>query len=108
MSGFQLTARGAPDFVGFAARWIWRALLSTLLITIADEEHFKQFFARKAKFGAVTSAVPGKDNGLDIEGLAVSEDRIFIGLRGPVLRGWTVILAMPPCGCKHAVVQVAL
>jgi hypothetical protein len=37
-------------------------------------------------------SIPGKDNGFDIEGLAVVGDRIFIGLRGPVLRGWAVIL----------------
>jgi len=37
-------------------------------------------------------SVPGKDNGFDIEGLAVEGDRIFIGLRGPVLRGWAGIL----------------
>ena len=37
-------------------------------------------------------SIPGKDNGFDIEGLAVSGDRIFMGLRGPVLRGWAVLL----------------
>lgn len=37
-------------------------------------------------------AVPGKDNGFDIEGLAISGERIFLGLRGPVLRGWAGIL----------------
>jgi hypothetical protein len=36
--------------------------------------------------------IPGKDNGFDIEGLAVAGDRLFLGLRGPVLRGWAVIL----------------
>ena len=36
--------------------------------------------------------IPGKDNGFDLEGLAVSGERIFIGLRGPVLRGWAGIL----------------
>ena len=36
--------------------------------------------------------IPGKDNGFDIEGLAVSGERIFLGLRGPVLRGWAGIL----------------
>lgn len=36
--------------------------------------------------------VPSKDNGLDIEGLAVSGRRVFLGLRGPVLRGWAVVL----------------
>jgi hypothetical protein len=38
--------------------------------------------------------LPGKDNGLDIEGLAVSGTRIFLGLRGPVLRGWAVVLEL--------------
>jgi hypothetical protein len=37
-------------------------------------------------------AIPGKDNGFDIEGLAVAGERLFLGLRGPVLRGWAVIL----------------
>lgn len=38
----------------------------------------------------------GKDNGFDIEGLAVREDRVYLGLRGPVLRGWAVILVVEP------------
>jgi Protein of unknown function (DUF3616) len=36
--------------------------------------------------------LPGKDNGFDIEGLLVREERIFIGLRGPVLRGIAIVL----------------
>ncbi|MDZ3991912.1 hypothetical protein PspTeo4_13208 [Pseudomonas sp. Teo4] len=39
-------------------------------------------------------AIPGKDNGFDIEGLAVVDGRIFLGLRGPVLRGWAVVLEL--------------
>jgi hypothetical protein len=31
-------------------------------------------------------AIPGKDNGFDIEGLAAAGGRLFLGLRGPVLR----------------------
>ena len=38
--------------------------------------------------------LPGKDNGFDIEGLAVDKEKIFLGLRGPVLRGWAIILEM--------------
>ncbi|WP_210462901.1 DUF3616 domain-containing protein [Rufibacter roseolus] len=38
--------------------------------------------------------IPGKDNGFDIEGLAVHEDRIFVGLRGPVLRGWSMVVEL--------------
>jgi hypothetical protein len=40
--------------------------------------------------------LPSKDNGLDVEGLAVTEDRVFLGLRGPVLRGWAVMLELEP------------
>jgi len=36
--------------------------------------------------------LPGKDNGFDIEGLLVNQGQIFLGLRGPVLRGITIIL----------------
>ena len=38
--------------------------------------------------------IPGKENGLDVEGLAVAGERIFLGLRGPVLRGWAAILEL--------------
>lgn len=37
-------------------------------------------------------SLPSKDNGFDIEGLAVRGDKIFLGLRGPVLRGWAILL----------------
>ncbi len=40
----------------------------------------------------VQSNIPGKENGFDIEGIAVYRERIFLGLRGPVLRGWAVML----------------
>jgi hypothetical protein len=42
--------------------------------------------------------VPGKENGVDIEGLAVAGERVFLGLRGPVLRGWAVVLELRPQG----------
>jgi len=40
----------------------------------------------------VEATIPGKENGFDIEGLAIYQNRIFLGLRGPVLRGWAVML----------------
>jgi hypothetical protein len=43
--------------------------------------------------------IPSKDNGLDVEGLAATESRIFVGLRGPVLRGWAIVLELK---LKHA------
>jgi len=38
--------------------------------------------------------IPSKDNGLDVEGLAVRGDRAFLGLRGPVVRGWALVLEL--------------
>ena len=35
---------------------------------------------------------PSKENGLDIEGLAVFRDRIFLGLRGPVFGPYAIVL----------------
>ncbi|UFP93473.1 DUF3616 domain-containing protein [Gloeobacter morelensis] len=40
--------------------------------------------------------IPGKDNGFDIEGLAFREKRLFLGLRGPVLCGWSLLLEWEP------------
>lgn len=42
----------------------------------------------------IEMGIPSKDNGLDIEGLAVKGDRLFLGLRGPVLRGWAIIIEL--------------
>jgi hypothetical protein len=33
------------------------------------------------------SALPSKENGIDIEGIAVDGDKLYVGFRGPVLRG---------------------
>ena len=40
--------------------------------------------------------LPSKDNGLDIEGIAAVGDQLLLGLRGPVLRGWAVLLTITP------------
>lgn len=56
-----------------------------LLDVLRRDEHLGPF-----------AGLPGKDNGLDIEGLAAVGSRILLGLRGPVLRGWAVILELEP------------
>jgi hypothetical protein len=56
---------------------------NTLIDALRTDNHFKAFLD-----------IPSKDNGIDIEGLAVSTHKIFIGLRGPVLRGWASILEL--------------
>lgn len=40
----------------------------------------------------ITSGLPSKENGFDIEGIAVHQNRLVLGLRGPVLRGWAMLL----------------
>ncbi len=40
----------------------------------------------------ISTRLPSKDNGLDIEGVAVKGNRVFLGLRGPVIRGIGIIL----------------
>ncbi len=68
-----------------AARLHGDARGNMLTAALATDAHLGPFLA-----------IPGKDNGLDIEGLAVVGDRLFIGLRGPVLRGWAVLLEVEP------------
>ena len=57
---------------------------------LREDEHLGPFMA-----------IPGKDNGFDIEGLDIVGRRLFIGLRGPVLRGLAVILEVEPGEDEH-------
>ena len=41
---------------------------------------------RKDQLLAPFTRIPGKENGVDIEGLAIRDGRLYLGLRGPVLR----------------------
>jgi uncharacterized protein DUF3616 len=43
---------------------------------------------------APSVGMPCKENGFDIEGLAVKDERAFLGLRGPVLSGWAVVIEL--------------
>ncbi len=57
-----------------------------LFEVLKEDAHLKPF---------IVGEIPSKDNGLDIEGLAVaSNNHLFLGLRGPVLRGWAIILEL--------------
>jgi len=55
-----------------------------LLDALAQDPHLQAFIN-----------IPGKDNGFDIEGLAVPPaGQLFVGLHGPVMRGWAVALEL--------------
>jgi GNAT superfamily N-acetyltransferase len=58
---------------------------SDLREILADDEHLGPFLP-----------LPGKDNGVDVGGIAVAGARVYLGLRGPVLRGWAVVLELRP------------
>jgi len=63
-----------------------------ILELLADDRHLRSFVPPASDDSSLP--IPGKDNGIDFEGLAVADGRVFIGLRGPVLRGWAVILEL--------------
>ncbi|MBJ6125537.1 DUF3616 domain-containing protein [Microvirga splendida] len=48
---------------------------------LADDPHLGAFLS-----------IPSKENGFDIEGIAARGNRVWLGLRGPVLRGHAVVL----------------
>lgn len=56
---------------------------NVLMEALAEDEHIGPM---------LSIGLPSKDNGFDIEGIAVQGDRVFLGLRGPVLRGWAIII----------------
>ncbi|WP_233575938.1 DUF3616 domain-containing protein [Saccharopolyspora rhizosphaerae] len=60
-----------------------------LVELLAEGEHLRPFLD-----------LTGKENGFDVEGIAVhgeaGQERVHLGLRGPVLRGWAVLLQLKP------------
>ncbi len=83
----ELDAKGEPHLVRQAQdgrkalRLKGDAQANLLTRALADDPHFGPYMA-----------IPGKDNGFDIEGLAMDGNRLLLGLRGPVLRGWSALL----------------
>jgi hypothetical protein len=44
----------------------------------------------------VVCGLPTKGNGLDIEGSEIRNGKLYLGLRGPVLKDWAIILELDP------------
>lgn len=80
---------GEGDDRRVAAQLRGDATGSELTAALRQDEHLGRFFGNEGEAGG---RIPSKDNGFDIEGLAVSGGRVFLGLRGPVLRGWATVL----------------
>ena len=89
----EADAEGRPTPVAVAAdgrrarRLRGDSMNNPLVRLLSGDPHFGAFMT-----------IPGKDNGFDIEGLAVTGqdrgERLLLGLRGPVLRGWSAFLEL--------------
>jgi len=83
----ELDATGAPCLVREAKdgrramRLVGDARANQLTRALENDPHFGPFLS-----------IPGKDNGVDIEGMVVDGNRLLFGLRGPVLRGWSALI----------------
>lgn len=64
---------------------------NALTRALGDDPHLGSFVG-DADGGSIRLA--SKENGLDIEGLAARGDDLWLGLRGPVLRGWALLLTV--------------
>jgi hypothetical protein len=69
---------------------------SALSAAVCADEHFGRFLE-----------VPAKENGFDVEGIVVVGDRIFLGLRGPVLRGFATVLEIAVAAGKRGALTLA-
>jgi hypothetical protein len=78
-----------PERTLTAARLRGRGRDSELIRELREDPHLRRFIR-----------IPGKDNGLDVEGVQVDDGRVFLGLRGPVLRGWAVIVQVEPVDAR--------
>jgi hypothetical protein len=74
-----------PSATLTAARLKGRGPDNALMRALREDPHLRKFLR-----------LPGKDNGFDVEGLSAAGGRLFLGLRGPVLRGWAVVLELLP------------
>jgi hypothetical protein len=72
-----------------AARLRGKGRDNALMRAVSEDPHLRKFIR-----------LPGKDNGFDIEGLSSAGGRLFLGLRGPVLRGWAIVLELQPVETK--------
>ena len=88
-----------------AARLEGDARGNLLTKSLQDDPHIGPFVPRFSN--GKLSGIPGKDNGFDVEGLAVSGNRAFLGLRGPVW-GWAVVLEVQMVDLERPVQSEAL
>jgi len=74
-----------PEVTLRASRLFGTTRTNLLTDLVEDDPHLGRFLS-----------VPCKENGFDIEGLALVGKSLWLGLRGPVLRSWAVVLEIRP------------
>ncbi|MEM8812861.1 MAG: DUF3616 domain-containing protein [Pseudomonadota bacterium] len=75
---------GTPDKI---ARLPYTGSGNSLTDALRDDPHLGPYLEALDP-GSPSLQIPTKENGFDIEGLAVRNGHAFLGLRGPVFRGW--------------------
>jgi len=65
---------------------------NALTLALRADAHLGPFLLRTVDEHAGGTQLASKENGFDIEGVAARGERLFLGLRGPVLRGWAMLL----------------
>lgn len=68
--------------------------LRAATIDLREEQNLLAELLKEDDHLAPFMHIPTKENGLDVEGLAAHGNRVFLGLRGPVLRGFAIILEL--------------
>ncbi|NJN17135.1 MAG: DUF3616 domain-containing protein [Oscillochloris sp.] len=74
-----------PDMILTAAAIQQRGATNALTEALGDDDHLGAF---------LSIPLGDKENGFNIEGLAVRGNHVFLGLRGPVMDGWAIILEL--------------
>jgi hypothetical protein len=86
-----------PEIILKAAQLNIKKKQNILIKALSKDSYLKPFIQGK---------IPSKDNGLDLEGIAVVDNKIFLGLRGPVLRGWAIILQLEFDSSSHEKIKL--
>ncbi|MGB3403605.1 MAG: DUF3616 domain-containing protein [Microcoleaceae cyanobacterium] len=81
----------------FAASFEINDQHNTLIEALRDDPHIGEM---------ISTRLPSKDNGLDIEGIAVKGNRVFLGLRGPVIRGIGIILEIVVTANSNGILEL--
>lgn len=71
---------------------------TTLTDALKTDPHLGAFIA---------AGLPCKTNGLDVEGLAHAGGKVYLGLRGPVLDDWAMLIEIEPAAKSAATLKLA-